>query len=141
MQVCSHCEGEVRRDQHVSLEQIAILVNNTSYVHQPKHSKTVSRFLEAAKIVCQCFSLLWPPPWLLFHQTSLLCQVALLPGDRIPRVTPQCQFLVQINICVQQFLLPTCQIYLLDTGIIHTTKHISNSPKTDFNRTKTSNLT
>ena len=83
MQVCPHCEGEVRTQQHASLHQIAILVNNTSYVPQPKHSKTVSRFLEAAQIVCQCFSHLWPPPWPLFLQTSLLYQVAPIPGDSV----------------------------------------------------------
>lgn len=41
-EVCPQCEGEVRREQHASLHLIATLINNTSYVHQPKHSKTPS---------------------------------------------------------------------------------------------------
>lgn len=39
--VCPVCEGEVGL-QHASLHQIAILLHNTSFVQQPKHSKTPS---------------------------------------------------------------------------------------------------
>ena len=44
-QACPVCEGDV--GVHASLQQIAIMVQNTNYVQESQHSKTVNPFPEA----------------------------------------------------------------------------------------------